>query len=65
MRFGQKIFLIAFILIIISINLIGIIMINYTYQMDMEKEIEKDMIQINSIMAEVENGIANCNRKTY
>ncbi len=59
MRFGQKIFLIAFILIIISINLIGIIMINYTYQMDMEKEIEKDMIQINSIMAEVENGIAN------
>lgn len=59
MGFGQKIFLISFTLIIIAINLIGINMINYTYQSGIEKEIDKNMIQINNIMNEFENGINN------
>lgn len=59
MGFGQKIFLMSFTLIIIAINLIGINMINYTYQSGIEKEIDKNMIQINNIMNEFENGINN------
>lgn len=59
MGFGQKIFLMSFTLIIIAINLIGINMINYTYQSGIEKEIDKNMIQINNIMNELENGISN------
>lgn len=59
MGFGQKIFLMSFTLIIIAINLIGINMINYTYQSNIEKEIDKNMIQINNIMNEFENGINN------
>lgn len=59
MGFGQKIFLMSFSLIIIAINLIGINMINYTYQSGIEKEIDKNMIQINNIMNELENGISN------
>lgn len=57
MKFGQKIFLMSFTLIIIVINVIGIIMINYTYKTNIEKEIDKGMIQINNIMTEIENGI--------
>lgn len=57
MKFGQKIFLVSFALIIIAINGIGIIMINHTYQANIEKEIEKNMIQINSIMTEIDAGI--------
>lgn len=56
MKFGQKIFLMSFILIIIAINGIGVIMINHTYQANIESEIDKNMIQINSIMAEMERG---------
>ena len=59
MGFGQKIFLMSFTLIIIAINLIGINMINYTYQSNIEKEIDKNMIQINNIMNELEYGINN------
>ena len=59
MGFGQKIFLMSFTLIIIAINLIGINMINYTYQSGIEKEIDKNMIQINNIMNELEYGINN------
>lgn len=59
MQFGQKIFLMSFILIIIAINAIGISMINYTYESNMEAEIDKNMIQINNIMSEVANGIDN------
>lgn len=50
MKFGQKIFLVSFTLIIIAINLIGIIMINNTYQNNINREIEKNMLQINDIM---------------
>ena len=50
MRFGQKIFLMSFTLIIITINVIGIIMINYSYKTNMDKEIEKNIVQINNIM---------------
>lgn len=57
MGFGQKIFLMSFTLIIIAINLIGINMINYTYQSAIEKEIDRNMIQINNIISEAENGI--------
>ena len=59
MKFGQKIFLVSFTLIIIAINGIGIIMINNTYKANIEKEIDKNMIQINSIMTEVEMGISS------
>ncbi len=53
MKFGQKIFLVSFILIIIAMNGIGIVMINHTYKANIQKEIEKNMIQINSIMTEI------------
>lgn len=53
MKFSQKIFLISFILIIIVINIIGIIMINYTYKLNIEKEIEKSISQTNNIMHEL------------
>ena len=43
MGFGQKIFLMSFTLIIIAINLIGVNMINYTYQSNIEKEIDKNI----------------------
>lgn len=59
MGFGQKIFLMSFTLIIIAINLIGINMINYTYQSNIEKEIDKNMIQINNIINELQYGINN------
>ena len=59
MGFGQKIFLMSFTLIIIAINLIGINMINYTYQSNIEKETDKNMIQINNIINELEYGINN------
>ena len=59
MGFGQKIFLMSFTLIIIAINLIGINMINYTYQSGIEKEIDKNMIQINNIINELQYGINN------
>lgn len=59
MRFGQKIFLMSFTLIIIAINSIGIIMINHTYESNIQKEIDKAMLQINDIMKEVEYGIDN------
>lgn len=59
MQFGQKIFLMSFALIIIAINAIGISMINHNYEANMEKEIDKNMLQINNIMSEVENGIDN------
>lgn len=59
MQFGQKIFLMSFALTIIAINAIGISMINHNYEANMEKEIDKNMLQINNIMAEVENGIDN------
>lgn len=59
MGFDQKIFLMSFTLIIIAINLIGINMINYTYQSNIEKEIDKNMIQINNIINELEYGINN------
>lgn len=57
MKFGQKIFLMSFILIIIAINGIGIIMINHTYKENIEAEIDKNMLQINSIMTEIDAGI--------
>lgn len=53
MKFSQKIFLISFILIIIVINIIGIVMINYTYKLNIEKEIEKSISQTNNIMHEL------------
>ncbi len=53
MKFSQKIFLISFILIIIVINIIGIVMINYTYKLNIEKEIEKSIFQTNNIMHEL------------
>lgn len=59
MQFGQKIFLMSFVLIIIAINAIGISIINHTYESNMEKEIDKNMLQINNMMAEVQNGIDN------
>lgn len=59
MGFGQKIFLMSFTLIIIAINLIGINMINYTYQSNIEKETDKNMIQINNIINELQYGISN------
>lgn len=59
MQFGQKIFLMSFTLIVIAINTIGIIMINYTYESNIKKEIDKNMVQINNIMSEVEKGIDN------
>lgn len=59
MGFSQKIFLMSFTLIIIAINLIGINMINYTYQSNIEKEIDKNMIQINNIINELQYGINN------
>lgn len=59
MQFGQKIFLMSFVLIIIAINAMGISMINHNYESNIEKEIDKNMLQINNIMAEVENGIDN------
>lgn len=59
MQFGQKIFLMSFVLIIIAINARGISMINHNYESNIEKEIDKNMLQINNIMAEVENGIDN------
>ena len=57
MGFGQKIFLMSFTLIIIAINLIGLNMINYTYQSNIEKEIDKNMIQINNIVNELQYGM--------
>lgn len=62
MKFGQKIFLVSFVLIIIAINEIGIIMINHTYKANIQKEIEKNVIQINSIMTEIN---AEMNSLTY
>lgn len=62
MKFGQKIFLVSFVLIIIAINGIGIIMINHTYKANIQKEIEKNVIQINSIMTEIN---AEMNSLTY
>lgn len=62
MGFGQKIFLMSFTLIIIAINLIGIFMINHIYESNMQKEIDKNMLQINDIMTEVEYGIDNLSR---
>ena len=59
MQFGQKIFLMSFVLIIIAMNAMGISMINHNYESNIEKEIYKNMLQINNIMAEVENGIDN------
>ncbi len=59
MQFGQKIFLMSFSLIVIAINEIGIIMINYTYESNIKKEIDKNMVQINNIISEVEKGIDN------
>ncbi len=53
MKFSQKIFLISFILIIIVINIIGIVMINFTYKLNIEKEIEKSISQTNNIMHEL------------
>jgi len=50
MRFGQKIFCMSFVLVIVVIQVIGMVMIQYTYQANMEKEIEKNMLQINTIM---------------
>lgn len=57
MRFGQKIFLVSFALIIIAINGIGIIMINQSYKENVQREIEKSVIQINSIMTEINAGM--------
>lgn len=59
MQFGQKIFLMSFALIVIAINAIGISMIKHTYESNMKKEIDKNILQINNIMSEVQNGIDN------
>lgn len=53
MKFSQKIFLISFILIIIVVNIIGIVMINHTYKLNIDKEIEKSIFQTNNIMHEL------------
>ncbi len=53
MRFGLKIFLMAFTLVIITINIIGINLINNTYQTNINNAIEKHIVEINNIMNSV------------
>ena len=53
MRFGLKIFLMAFTLVIITINIIGINLINNTYQTNINNAIEKHLVEINNIMNSV------------
>lgn len=50
MKFGYKIFLMSFTLIVITINVIGIIMINNTFKSNIENEIDKNIVEINNIM---------------
>lgn len=59
MRFGQKIFCMSFALVLIVIQVIGIVMINYTYQSNMEKEIEKNMLQTYTIMRTITEDFQN------
>jgi len=59
MKFGQKIFLMSFLLIIITINVIGIIMINYTYRSNIQKEIDKSLLQTNNIIVSMKENIEN------
>lgn len=50
MKYGYKIFLMAFVLIIISTTTIGISLINNSFNTNINNEIEKNIIEINNIM---------------
>lgn len=50
MNFGSKMFLISFLMIIIVVNGIGIILINNSFETNIEQEIEKNIASMNVIM---------------
>ncbi len=49
MNFGSKMFLISFLMIIIVVNGIGIILINNSFETNIEQEIEKNISSMNAI----------------
>ena len=49
MKFSQKIFIMSFILIIISINIIGFMIIKNNHKINIDNEINRNIIQINNI----------------
>lgn len=49
MKFGQKIFLITFVFVAISINIIGIIIINNNHKMRISAKMDSDIQNINNI----------------
>lgn len=53
MKFSQKIFLMSFILITITISIIGVLTINKNHSTSMNAKIDKGIIQINSIMGNI------------
>lgn len=53
MKFSQKIFLMSFILITITISIIGILTINKNYKTSVDAQIDKGIVQINSIMGNI------------
>lgn len=53
MKFGYKIFLMSFTLVIIAINTTGIILINNSFKANIENEIDKNMIEINNIASSI------------
>lgn len=53
MSFSQKIFVLAFVLIIISVNIIGIRTINYNHENNIKKEVEKIILENNTIATSI------------
>ena len=49
MKFSQKIFIMTFILIIISINMIGFLVIRNNHRVNIDSEISRGIAQINQI----------------
>lgn len=58
MRFGYKIFLMAFTLVIISTTSIGIILINNSYQRNIETAINKNITEIININSTVNSNVS-------
>ncbi len=51
MKIGFKIFIISFTLVIITVNFIGISIINNNYEIEIDKEIERRVVDINNLMS--------------
>lgn len=50
MRFGLKIFLMSFTLVVVVTNIIGLTLINNTYTTNIQNAIDKHIVEINNIM---------------